>query len=82
MAKYQFKFLVFETRPKVMFGFKHTVAQVDVSMYNKKGINQLWDELLKTYPSEIFLSCLTETNSPMREFKEDPNDERIQNLIK
>ena len=70
---YKNKFLVFRTRPPRAGSIStDTVAQINVSHLNKKGITQKWDELIEKYPSEKFLSCLTETNNDLREFQEDP----------
>jgi len=68
----KYKYLIFTTRPKQMFGFRDTVAQIDVNHLNKRGIDEEWDRLSKIYPKEIFLSSLTETNQEMRTFQEDP----------
>ena len=72
MAKYKCKFLVFTTRPKQMMGFRHTVAQINVSDYTKPEAKKVWEQYCREYPEEFFLSHLTETNQEYREFKEDP----------
>lgn len=45
-----------------------TMAQVNVSHLNKKGVNAKWDELEKTFPPDKYAGCLTECNHEMSEF--------------
>lgn len=69
---YKYKYLIFTTRPKEAFGFRDTVAQIDVNHLNKRGINEEWDRLSKKYLPEIYLSSLTRTNQEMRIFQDEP----------
>jgi hypothetical protein len=71
---YKNKFLVFRTKPAVAGScFTDTFAQINVSDLNKKGIDKKWNELIEKYPSDNFLSCLTETNNDLREFQDEPS---------
>lgn len=71
---YKNKFLVFRTKPIIAGScFTDTVAQINVSDLNKKGIDKKWNELINKYPSDKFLSCLTQTNNDLREFQDEPS---------
>lgn len=66
---YKNKFLVVKEKP---FNTGFPIAQINVSLLNKKGINLKWDELQKEYPKDKYIVSLTETNNPMREFVNPP----------
>lgn len=74
MAKFNYKFLVFHARPTEKGGYQHLVAQVNVTDKTRKEILNEWDNLLIKYPSDTFLSNLTETNQKFREFQDDPEN--------
>ena len=61
----KFKYLEFRERP---FNVGELVAQVDVSLLNKRGIELKWSELEKTFPKENYQSCLTETKQERTSF--------------
>lgn len=67
---YKYKYLIFRTKP---YNRGETVAQVDVSHLNKKGINARWDELEKDFSKEKYQSSLTECNILHREFIKTPD---------
>lgn len=62
---YKFKYLIFNEIP---FNRGITVAQVDVSLLNKKSINNKWTELESIFPNDKFQSSLREQGFEMREF--------------
>jgi len=62
---YKFKYLIFREKP---YNKGETVAQVNVSHLNKKGIKERWDGLLELYPLDKYQSSLTECNEQMAEF--------------
>lgn len=66
---YKYKYIIIREKP---YNMGKTMAQVNVSHLNKKGVNAKWDELEKTYPRDKYVGCLTECNNQMREFQNNP----------
>lgn len=62
---YKFKYIIIKEKP---FNIGATVAQVNVSQLNKKGIESKWDELEKTFPKDKYAGCLQECDDEIREF--------------
>lgn len=62
---YKFKFLIINEKP---FNSGVTVARVNVSNLNKKGIESKWNELEKTFPKDKYVGCLQECNNELIEF--------------
>jgi len=63
------KYLIFREKP---YNMGETVAQVNVSDLNKRGIQNKWNELESIFPKETHQSSLTECNNELREFIEKP----------
>ena len=73
MAK--FKYLIFRETP---YNRGETVAQIDVSHLNKRGVEARWSELEKIFPRDKYQSSLTTVDSEYREFINEPNDEKAE----
>ncbi len=59
------KYLIFNKKP---FNLGKTVAQVKVTGFSKKEIDDKWNQLEKTFSKDSYQSCLTVCNHEMREF--------------
>ena len=59
---YQFKYLEVKRKP---WNMGICVERKDVSHLNKKGIDQVWDQMDEKYSKEEFQSGLTKTNTEM-----------------
>jgi hypothetical protein len=66
---YKFKYIIIREKP---YNMGQTMAQINVSNLNKKGVNAKWDEIEKTFPPDKYAGCLTECNYEMREFLNAP----------
>jgi hypothetical protein len=67
--KYKFKYLIIREKP---YNIGKTMAQVNVSHLNQKGVKEKWDELEKTFSTDKYVGCLTECSNEIREFLNAP----------
>lgn len=74
-------YVIVETKIKGANSYKHRVAQVLVTGFNKLQIGYEWGKITAKYPEEFFNNHLTETKDEMREFQEDPSPYMISESI-
>ncbi len=66
--KYKYKYLVVRENP---YNTGDTIAHINVSHLNKKGVDAKWDELQKKYPEDKYTVALQSRNDQIPEFEKE-----------
>lgn len=72
MAKYNYKYLVFRKKNPSCTADGFNTAVIDVNHLNKRGINEEWNMMELKYPTDLYVGSLTETQTELRTFQDEP----------